>query len=484
MNLNNLESKFFNSVLVAELNVPVHSTLKYGEDAFDIIVVPGIAPHGYFKLEYYNAPQYDPETQFDENGIGTKSWSGSEIFGTHPSLERAWLSSDLVTLQLHTSRMPLQPVASPELGAKVLYAGDQHRGTLALYRNQVTKQDSPLKRAEFCIVDFPDFITPEKQWRSIAGIGIPERAKLQSVASGLEGDATVKIHPSPHQIVLDSEDGWNITLTKDEQQTRGLVSHTGLVAKSDGGEYKPDELGNILEGLKYFVAFTTGVYCHPTVVIGYNSRNLPVWGEIGRFEADRRRLVNWFNHDNSEPFGVYLEDLFRGFWQRWRAKRSEIIAAIECYVHSNTMIKAGIPKDAVAKSYAGLEILASLTLGRTIEHDSQKEITNVLSTKQVPRLHLSQSEAPVMTRLCRDLNVGNCQGPYLLNTVRNYVPHPLERGTTAEVKAKHLSYLDADPMNYVYLHDLSQFYFEYTFLKFCGYSPSDYRRLRETRRQV
>ena len=24
-------------------------------------------------------------------------------------------------------------------------------------------------------------------------------------------------------------------------------------------------------------------------------------------------------------------------------------------------------------------------------------------------------------------------------------------------------------MSYVYLHDLSQFYFEYTFLKFCGY---------------
>ena len=88
-----------------------------------------------------------------------------------------------------------------------------------------------------------------------------------------------------------------------------------------------------------------------------------------------------------------------------------------------------------------------------------------------------------MTKLCRDLNVGNYQGPYLLNTVRSYVPHPLERGTAAEVKSRHISYLDDDPMNYVYLHDLSQFYFEYTFLKLCGYSLGDYRPLLETSTQ-
>ena len=95
MNLNDLENKFFGRILNAELDVPVHSTLEYGENTFGIIVVPEISSKGYFTLKYYNAPPYDPETQFDENGIGTKSWSDSEIFGTHPSLERAWLRSDL-----------------------------------------------------------------------------------------------------------------------------------------------------------------------------------------------------------------------------------------------------------------------------------------------------------------------------------------------------------------------------------------------------
>ena len=240
------------------------------------------------------------------NDLENKFFGRSEIFGTHPSLERAWLRSDLVNLKIHTSyQMPLQSQASPQLRARVLHAEDRHRGTLVLYKSQVIVQDSPLKRAELCLVDFPDFVTPERQWRSIAGIGTSEREKLQSVASELGGDATVKIRPSPHRIVLDSGDGWNIALTKDKQQTRGLICHTGLVTRSDDGEYPTDALDDVLDGLKYFFAFTSGVYCHPTVVIGYDSRNLPVWGEIGKFEANRHRVVNWFSNDNNVPFGVF-----------------------------------------------------------------------------------------------------------------------------------------------------------------------------------
>ena len=138
------------------------------------------------------------------------------------------------------------------------------------------------------------------------------------------------------------------------------------------------------------------------------------------------------------------------------------------------MSQAGTSKDAVAKSYAGLEILASLMQGETIEQDSAKTITEVLSGSPIPNLHLN---TPVLVKLCNNLNVGNHQGPYLLNKVRNYVVHPLDRKTQPEVKASHLKYLDADPVNYAYLHDLSQYYLEYAFLKFCDFRPGAYRPL-------
>ena len=102
-----------------------------------------------------------------------------------------------------------------------------------------------------------------------------------------------------------------------------------------------------------------------------------------------------------------------------------MVAAIECYVHSNRMREAGIANDAVAKSFAGLEILAGLLLRRTIVGDADKEITKTLEG-QIPHLCLKQSETPLLYKLCKDLKVKDDQGPFLLNKVRNYVAHPLD----------------------------------------------------------
>ncbi len=78
MNLNALERKFFDKILNAELGVPVHATLEYQMETFLIIIVPEIGPDGYFRLNYYNAPAYDPETQCDD-GKPFKEWSNNEI---------------------------------------------------------------------------------------------------------------------------------------------------------------------------------------------------------------------------------------------------------------------------------------------------------------------------------------------------------------------------------------------------------------------
>ena len=50
MNLNDLENKFFGRILNAELDVPVHSTLEYGENTFGIIVVPEISSKPTFPI--------------------------------------------------------------------------------------------------------------------------------------------------------------------------------------------------------------------------------------------------------------------------------------------------------------------------------------------------------------------------------------------------------------------------------------------------
>ena len=308
---------------------------------------------------------------------------------------------------------------------------------------------------------------------------------LQSLEGRLQDGAVIEIQPSTHYVVLDSGDGWSIRLTRDGQQTRDLLSHTGLIEKSDGGEFGTDELGNVLEGLKYFFAFAAGVYCHPTVVIGYDSRSRPAWGKTGLFEtATQHHPANWFNNHTDFLLGANLEKLFPRFWCKWVEDKDAIRAVTECYVHSNAMRKAGIPNDAVAKSYAGLEMLASLKLKKTIQNNSGAEIHKVLEDYAIPHLRLNEPGTPIMTRLSEDLGESERRGSYLLGRVRNYVAHPLDAATPAEVKKIYLEYLDYDPVLYLYLHDLSQFYLEYTFLKFCGYETRGHRRLLETQQQI
>ena len=265
MQFNDLERKFFEKILNAELDVPVHATLEYEGQEFEIIIVPKVTEQGDFTLKYYNATPYVPEPEVHESGVSTRSWPLKQAFGSHPKLEQAWRNGDTVTVEMRRSPLPIEPDTSLVLTTQVLYAGVQHRGELRLYENQLALQKSSLKRAEFSVVDFPEFESPYRSWESIAGIGAQEHKILRSLADKLEGDAKICVISSPHQVILDDGNEWSIKLTRDEQQTRDLIGHTGLIEKADETEFDVDELCEIMEGLKYFFAFVAGTYCLPYI---------------------------------------------------------------------------------------------------------------------------------------------------------------------------------------------------------------------------
>ena len=485
MKLNRLESVFFERILNAELDVPVQATLDFGGDTYEVILVPELNENGQFLLKYYNAPAYVPETQFNEAGVGTKPWTDRQVFGLHPSLERAWLNSEAVTVHMHPSPLPIKSASYPDLQATVLYAGMQHRGALSLDKNQVRWQEAQLTRAEFSLVDFPEFVSPDRRWASIAGLDTQEREILHSLTSRLGDDATISIQPTAHHVLLESGNGWKVSLTRDEQQTRDLGGHTGRIEKTDGQDFESDELGDILDVLRYFFALVAGAYRHPSVIVGYGPQNRPIWGEIGQLSTTQRCFPNWFNNGNTVPVGTALERLFPMFWCKWAGHRDAMVAIVECYVHSNAMRTTGVPKDAVAKSYAGLEILASLELQKTIYGNSSEEIDQVLSCYQIPNQRLIRTETPTMVMLSENLDQSDMRGIHLLGKVRNYVAHPLDPDTPGEVKDKYLRHLDVDSANYFYLHDLSQFYLEYGLLKFLGFENGDsHRQLLEAMQQL
>ena len=98
----------------------------------------------------------------------------------------------------------------------------------------------------------------------------------------------------------------------------------------------------------------------------------------------------------------------------------------------------------------------------------------------MPHFSLIESKTPSIAYLYEELkeeihSETESKGLDLLKTVRNYVAHPLRAtNSTAEVKEKHLECLDTDPVGLMYLHDLSQYYLESLFLKFCNFGIREY----------
>ena len=478
MELKPLESTFFRELLNAELDVPVPATLKCQGKDFDMIVVPEIAPEGYFRMKYFNAQDSDPAA----DGVGPLQGSNWEYLSSQPILEQVWRDQVPVELQLHTLPLPMQPVRSnPPLHTRVLYAGNHRDGELVLLDNQVVLRNSKLKTADFCIRTFRDFATPEKQFSSIEGITDAEYQTLSSIGGKLEDGAKLTITPAQHHVTLRTRDGWTVTLTKDQNETRDSVSHTGVVEKDDGSDFMAAELCDFLDGLRYFLTFTMGNYCIPTVVIGYNQDGQMAWSEVGKFEHDWQRRSNWFNHPGEAPFGYILEGLFPKFWHRWSGNKDEMIAVIDCYADSNAMRTAGVLRDAVAKSFAGLEVLGGLALAQTIRGNAGDSIDKVLRCYKIPNRFLNSTENPYTQQLCADLNIADDKGAKLLADVRNYITHPLDNKPVIKnnpvIKPGHLKYIGGDLMQCVRLHDLSQFYLEHSLLRFCGYAVGRYRKL-------
>ena len=277
MKLNKLQTRFFEEIIGAEPDVPVHATLSYEGTTFDIIVVPEINSSGHFRLKYYSAPAYDPEPQIIGEGIFSKTLTISEAFGLHPLLERAWQERAVVELELKLSQLPLQPKPNHTLSVRVLYAAAKHRGALVLDNNQATLKSSPLRKARFSISDFCDFLAPWSGIGSIVSISVSDRQMLQSITNNLPDEAQIAIRPGPNRIILNTGDGWNITLTKDENGTEDEVSHSGVVEKNDGSDFEVAELNHVLDGLRYFLAFTQSDYCFPCVVIGYDADDKMAW---------------------------------------------------------------------------------------------------------------------------------------------------------------------------------------------------------------
>ena len=457
--LSSLESAFFARLIQIQLDIPAHGVLTYQSESLEMVVVPKIDQDGQFVLDYFNASPFIPPS---EEGIIT--FTDHSIVGTHPLLEKAWLSDDPVTLQLRVSPLPPGRQRIMTFPARVQYADTNHSGRIVLWQNKLQLVDQPIKASRFSLLGFPAFLI---------GDFLHDLAKVQQVRESvkdlLPDGWTVNPPPKETKVVLQSGDGWEISLTKHQNTLRGSSSHEGHIARSDGSDYGLDDLETLLQGLQSFFTFVKGDYCFPTVVIAFSGGNHPVWGRIGSILGSSPNRENWFKNNLSAPEGHLLEYLFPKFWKRWIERKDEIKTAIDLYATSKHSQQNGDPLGGLAGSYAALETLASLTSGETIDRNSAGKIDHELSKYDVPLRLVSDLSVASFSEVCDELRVGSYKGAYLLNKIRNYAPHPLDTTKNAGIKSEVQAFLRGRRVPLVYLHDLSQFYFEHLFLSYCGF---------------
>ena len=476
MELNSIEQRLMKDILQVELDVPVAANLKVNNEDFPVTVVPQIAQGSHFEMRYFGTPAYIPEST-----DGTRTWSDDQVLGVHPSLKDAWNNQEDVELEFADRpqhHVPFRTISGPNVLAKVLVAEPGHKGRLTIHKNQVKREESTLKRVVFSLVDFSNFKRVEN-FPDVLIKHVNIRESINAIRNEFPDTVDIQL-VRPPRISLQAGQEWNITITENAERTRGHVSHTGQISKPEEKEFEVWEMDDLLTGLNCFFAFVSCAYRHPTAIIGENSQGEAVWGQIGRFDL-MPRSTNWFDNNSWAPATVYLESLFPKFWEQWQKHPEELYSVIESHINSKAMRHAGLPKEAIAASYSGLDVLSSLVLANPDPSDSVANVHQALKEHGIPNLRLRKSATPLTTQLANKLGVGR-SGPHVIYSVRNYVVHPLDSNTAA-VKQQHLEHLDDNYSPYFYLHDLCQFYLEYLLLVgLCDWRPQHFRALTEKRR--
>ena len=161
-------------------------------------------------------------------------------------------------------------------------------------------------------------------------------------------------------------DGWKIIIAECADKDQYAVTHNGHITRNDGSEFALEEVERLIDGLIYFFAFVTGIYRHPTTVLGTGADEYAVWGRVISFDQEKYVEDNWFSRFHGESLGA----LFPAFWENFNANNEAIRNIIASYAESSMIAHIGLYKNALTTSQSALEAVARWALARIHRWDA------------------------------------------------------------------------------------------------------------------
>ena len=331
-------------------------------------------------------------------------------------------------------------VGSYKLGGRI-------KGTLVPVTQpcEVMDQQRPLRSVEFSVLNFPNFFGQQDQWTEVKGTNQRRgRARLQA------GPWTIEITAVPN---LDE-------VRKALRADGGIaVTHSGLIARSDGGTFCVKDVSDLLSALRAFLSFARGASCGIANVEGKDGSGEQSW-------------VRWGSHhvkawDNRQSWlttvggGDVLAEVFPGFWKRFtdEAWQETVARSIDWYLNSNeSAMHVGI-----ILTQAALERLSFQILERPRKRG---EPPGKFIRKALDCLNLESripSSCPNLDELRRDNSWSNA--PHSLVEIRDDLVHPENRHGRISSSTNYEGW------------SLGQWYIELILLKMFHYQGSYWNRL-------
>lgn len=276
----------------------------------------------------------------------------------------------------------------------------------------------------------------------------PEKTPLQIELSPLQSLARLQFHlfsffeiKRPNgQIVTLEDDEWEITLRPVSDisaitrkiQTDGLsrLSHIGEMKRKDGNLFKPVEVQEQLQLLRYFMALVRGTWCDPICNLGFDSDGTEVWQSFGAPHNSSSAISSWFDYFHPEQMTT-LYPLFSEKWKSSEDWKSCIREVIYWYTNANTA--GGTPgiDVSILLSQTALERLSfqysvvdrqflSAKVFKSPQNKASDKLRRLLTTLQIPVAIPASLQD--MSSAAGKLKWED--GPHAFSEIRNALVHP------------------------------------------------------------
>ena len=416
-----LVDEFFSRVIPAKLNEPTHVTLHLedGPTPIETTLVLRIDPERDLVADFYCV----------EVGCNT-GWAQFRLSRTVQKMQP-------ITVRFYgvSGARDMQAIVN-----RINHFGAA-KGQLIFMDGRVKIRDSKMKNAKFSIVDFPLFHGQQATYF------------VETTYSDLPNHGTARALGRSEI----EADGWKIIIAECADKDQYAVTHNGHITRTDGSEFALEEVEHLIDGLIYFFAFVTGIYRHPTTVLGTGADEYAVWGRVISFNQGKYVADNWFSRFHGQSLGA----LFPEFWGNFNANNEAIRNIITSYAESSMIAHIGLYKNALTTSQSALEAVARWALGRDMKWmQSGREPATEYIQEALCTLGISSdlSDYPVLLNLWKSKykkSGDDDAGPSFITRLRNQI-HP--------------KLTEVDVSDYHEAWRLSQLYIELMLLKLCHYN--------------